>query len=111
LKAVAIQKDVQDRISDHAAILFNVGDVKAAANAARGRNETIRQEGITFDGANEALRALQGCQMQMLLEHPPEHFDQVQFIYERGSKEGGLQAIHAGFRRIDVPDWFGSLTS
>jgi succinate dehydrogenase / fumarate reductase, flavoprotein subunit len=63
LRAVAIQKDVQDRMSDHAAILCNVADVRAAADAARGLNETIRQEGIAFDGANEALRALQWRQM------------------------------------------------
>ena len=66
LKAVAIQKDVQDRMSDHAAILCNVADVRAAADAARGLNETIRQEGIAFDGANEALRALQWRQRQSL---------------------------------------------
>jgi len=68
LKAVAIQKDVQDRMSDHAAILCNVADVKAAADAARGLNETIRQEGIAFAGANEALRALQWRQMAIASE-------------------------------------------
>jgi hypothetical protein len=40
----------------------------------------------------------------------PEHLDQLQFIYELGPKEGGLQAIHAGFQRTDVPNWFGPLT-
>jgi hypothetical protein len=45
-----------------------------------------------------------------LEEYPPENLDQVQFIYERGPKEGGLQAIHAGFQRTDLPDWFGPLT-
>jgi hypothetical protein len=45
-----------------------------------------------------------------LEEYPPENLDQVGFVYERGPKEAGLQAIHAGFQRIDLPDWFGPLS-
>ncbi len=45
-----------------------------------------------------------------LEEHPPGNLDEVRFVYERGPKEGGLQSIHAGFQRTDVPDWFGPLT-
>ncbi len=45
-----------------------------------------------------------------LEEHPPDNLDEVRFVYERGPKEGGLQGIHAGFQRADVPDWFGPLS-
>jgi hypothetical protein len=45
-----------------------------------------------------------------LEEHRPENLDEVRFVYERGPKEGGLRAIHVGFQRTDVPDWFGPLT-
>ena len=52
LKADVIRRDVQDRMSDHAAILCNARDVKTAADAAHGLNATIRQRGVAFDGAN-----------------------------------------------------------
>jgi hypothetical protein len=45
-----------------------------------------------------------------LEEHAPDNLDEVRFIYECGPKEGGLQGIHAGFQRTDVPDWFGPLS-
>ncbi len=45
-----------------------------------------------------------------LEEHPPGNLDEVRFVYERGPKEGGLQSIHAGFKRADLPDWFGALS-
>jgi succinate dehydrogenase / fumarate reductase, flavoprotein subunit len=68
LKAEAIRKDVQDRMSNHAAILCNVADVQAAARAAHALNETIRQQGIASDGVNEALRALQWRQSAIASE-------------------------------------------
>ena len=68
LKATAIRKDVQDRMSDHAGILCNAKDVRAATEAAHALNETIRQQGIAFDGANEALRALQWRQSAIASE-------------------------------------------
>jgi hypothetical protein len=45
-----------------------------------------------------------------LEEHPPANLDRVEFVYERGPKEGGLRAIHAGFEKTDLPDWFGPLS-
>jgi hypothetical protein len=45
-----------------------------------------------------------------LEEYPPGNLDEVRFVYERGPKEGGLQSIHAGFQRADLPDWFGALS-
>ena len=90
LKAVAIQKDVQDRMSDHAAILCNVADVRAAADAARGLNETIRQEGIAFDGANEALRALQWRQSAIASEAV---LTALAFYLERGGGSRGARTV------------------
>jgi succinate dehydrogenase / fumarate reductase, flavoprotein subunit len=90
LKAVAIQKDVQDRMSDHAAILCNVADVMAAADAARGLNERIRQEGIAFDGANEALRALQWRQSAIASE---AILTALAFYLERGGGSRGARAV------------------
>jgi hypothetical protein len=46
-----------------------------------------------------------------LEDHKPPGFDRVQFVYERGPKEGGLAAIHGGFLAADdLGDWFGPLT-
>jgi succinate dehydrogenase / fumarate reductase, flavoprotein subunit len=98
LKAIAIQKDVQDRMSDHAAILCNVADVKAAADAARGLNEAIRQEGIAFDGANEALRALQWRQMAIASEAV---LTALAFYLQRGGGSRGARTVcSAGGDRV-----------
>ncbi len=68
LKASAIRKEIQDRMSDHAGILCNAKDVRAAMEGAHALNESIRQQGIAFDGANEALRALQWRQSAIASE-------------------------------------------
>src|ERR1700722_2318529 len=90
LKTAAIQKAVQDRMSDHAAILCNVADVRAAAEAARGLNETIRQEGIAFDGANEALRALQWRQSAIASE---AILTALAFYLEHGGGSRGARTV------------------
>jgi succinate dehydrogenase / fumarate reductase flavoprotein subunit len=90
LKAIAIQKDVQDRMSDHAAVLCNVADVRAAADAARGLNETIRQEGIAFAGVNEALRALQWRQMAIASEAV---LTALAFYLQRGGGSRGARTV------------------
>jgi succinate dehydrogenase/fumarate reductase flavoprotein subunit len=92
LKVVAIQKDVQGRMSDHAAILCNVADVRAAADAAHGLNKTIRQEGIAFDGANEALRALQWRQMAIASEAV---LTALAFYLERGGGSRGARMVRS----------------
>lgn len=43
-------------------------DVKASLAAARSLNESIRQKGIAFEGAHEAVRALQWQQTALLSE-------------------------------------------
>ena len=90
LKVVAIQKDVQGRMSDHAAILCNVADVRAAADAAHGLNKTIRQEGIAFDGANEALRALQWRQSAIASE---AILTALAFYLEHGGGSRGARTV------------------
>jgi succinate dehydrogenase / fumarate reductase, flavoprotein subunit len=90
LKAVSIQNDVQDRMSDHAAILCNISDVRAAADAAHGLNETIRQEGIAFDGASQALRALQWRQMAIASEAV---LTALTFYLETGGGSRGARTV------------------
>ena len=90
LKASMIRKDVQDRMSDHAAILCNGFDVHAAAEAAHGLNEMIRQQGIAYDGANEALRALQWRQGAIASEAVLKALD---FYLERGGGSRGARTV------------------
>jgi len=46
-----------------------------------------------------------------LEDHPPPSLDRVEFVYERGPKEGGLATIHGAFRAAgDVEEWFGPLS-
>ncbi len=90
MKAVAIRKEVQDRMSDHAAILCNAPDVKAAADAAHRLNENIRQHGVAFDGANEALRALQWRQSAIASEAILKALD---FYLERGGGSRGARTV------------------
>jgi succinate dehydrogenase / fumarate reductase, flavoprotein subunit len=92
LKASAIRKEVQDRMSDHAGILCNAKDVSAAAEAAHALNEQIRQQGITFDGANEALRALQWRQIAIASEAV---LTALAFYLERGGGSRGARTVCA----------------
>jgi succinate dehydrogenase / fumarate reductase flavoprotein subunit len=90
LKAAAVRKVVQDRMSDHAAILCNASDVKAAADAAQALNEAIRHEGVAAEGANEALRALQWRQSAIASEAILKALD---FYLEQGGGSRGARAI------------------
>jgi len=88
----AIRKDVQDRMSDHAGILCNRLDVRAAAQAAHALNESIRQQGIAFDGANEVLRALQWRQSALASEAV---LAALAFYLERGGGSRGARTVCA----------------
>jgi succinate dehydrogenase / fumarate reductase, flavoprotein subunit len=90
LKATAVRKEVQDRMSDHAGILCNVKDVRAAAEEAHALNESIRQQGIAFDGANEALRALQWRQSALASEAV---LAALSFYLERGGGSRGARTV------------------
>jgi succinate dehydrogenase / fumarate reductase, flavoprotein subunit len=92
LKATAIRKEVQDRMSDHAGIVCNARDVSAAAKAAHALNESIRQQGIAFDGANEALRALQWRQSAIASEAV---LAALAFYLERGGGSRGARTVCA----------------
>ena len=92
LKASAIRKEVQDRMSDHAGILCNAKDVSAAVEAAHTLNESIRQQGIAFDGANEALRALQWRQSAVASEAV---LTALAFYLDRGGGSRGARTVCA----------------
>lgn len=55
-------------------------------------------------------QALVSFAVSFLESFPPSNFDQLNFIYEKIDKPGGLLAIHDAFKRDgDVADWFGPL--
>ena len=90
LKLAAIRKEVQDRMSDHAGILCRAKDVSAAAEAAHALNESIRQQGIAFDGANEALRAFQWRQSAIASEAV---LTALAFYLDRGGGSRGARTV------------------
>ncbi len=92
LTAHAIRKDVQDRMSDHAGPLCNARDARAALASARSLNETIRQQGIAFTGATDALRALQWRQTALLSEAV---LTALVFYIAQGGGSRGARAICA----------------
>ena len=88
----SIRKDVQDRMSDHAGVLCNAADVKQALAAARALNESIRQQGIAYSGAPEALKALQWRQTALLSEAV---LTALAFYIEGGGGSRGARTICA----------------
>ena len=88
----SIRKDVQDRMSDHAGVLCTAADVKQALAEARALNETIRQQGIAYSGAPEALKALQWRQTALLSEAV---LTALAFYIGRGGGSRGARAICA----------------
>jgi succinate dehydrogenase / fumarate reductase, flavoprotein subunit len=88
----SIRKDVQDRMSDHAGVLCNAADVKQALAAARTLNESVRQQGIAYSGAPEALKALQWRQTALLSEAA---LTALAFYIERGGGSRGARTICA----------------
>src|SRR6202167_2557887 len=97
LTVKSIGKDVQARMSDHAGVLCNGPDVKRALAASRALNETIRQQGIAYSGASEALKALQWRQTALLSEAV---LTALAFYIARGGGSRGARAIcsHTGDR-------------
>jgi hypothetical protein len=92
LTVKSIRKDVQDRMSDHAGVLCNAADVKQALAAAHALNEAIRQHGISYSGAPEALKALQWRQTALLSEAV---LTALAFYIARGGGSRGARAICA----------------
>ncbi len=79
-------------MSDHAGVLCNAADVKQALAAARALNESIRQQGIAYSGAPEALKALQWRQTALLSEAV---LTALAFYIERGGGSRGARTICA----------------
>ena len=92
LTVKSIRKDVQDRMSDHAGVLCNAMDVKQALAAARALNGAIRQQGIAYSSAAEALKALQWRQTALLSEAV---LTALAFYIARGGGSRGARAICA----------------
>jgi succinate dehydrogenase / fumarate reductase flavoprotein subunit len=90
LTVQSIRKDVQDRMSDHAGVLCNAADVNTALAASRALNQTIRQQGIAYSGAPEALKALQWRQTALLSEAV---LTALAFYIARGGGSRGARAI------------------
>jgi succinate dehydrogenase flavoprotein subunit len=86
----AVRKDVQHRMSDHAAVLCTATEVKATLAAARALNESIRSHGIAFKGAYEAARAVQWRQMALVSEAV---LTALAYYIERGGGSRGARAI------------------
>ena len=92
LTVQSIRKDIQDRMSDHAGVLCNAADVNKALAASRALNQTIRQQGIAYSGAPEALKALQWRQTALLSEAV---LTALAFYIARGGGSRGARAICA----------------
>jgi succinate dehydrogenase / fumarate reductase flavoprotein subunit len=88
----SIRRDVQDRMSDRAGVLCNAADVKQALAAARALNESIRQQGIAYSSAPEALKALQWRQTALLSEAV---LTALTFYIARGGGSRGARTICA----------------
>src|SRR5271165_1085251 len=86
----AIKAEVQPRMSDHAGIVCNAGDVKKALTGAHALNDSIRRRGVTYGGAYEAARALQWRQMAIASETV---LAALAFYIDRGGGSRGARAI------------------
>ena len=86
----AIKTEVQARMSDHAGIVCNAGDVEKALAAARALNDSIRRRGVAYDGAYEAARALQWRQMAIASETV---LAALAFYLNRGGGSRGARAV------------------
>jgi succinate dehydrogenase/fumarate reductase flavoprotein subunit len=88
----AIRKEVQARMSDHAGILCDATEVRSALVAARALNKSIRQQGVAYEGASGALRALQWRQTALLSEAV---LTALAFYVEQGGGSRGARALCA----------------
>ncbi|THD42624.1 MAG: FAD-binding protein [Bradyrhizobium sp.] len=90
LSAKSIRDEIQARMSDHAGILCKRDDVNRAKTAAAALNQSIRQQGVAFAGANEALRALQWRQSALASE---AILTALAFYLDRGGGSRGARAV------------------
>ncbi len=90
LTAELIRTEVQSRMSNHAGIVCTAEDVKTSVTGARALNGSIRQRGIAFGGAYEAVQALQWRQMAIASEAV---LAALAFYIERGGGSRGARTV------------------
>lgn len=95
----AIREEVQARMSDHAGIICNAGDVEAALAGARALIAAIDRQGVAYNNATDAQRALQWRQMAIASEAV---LAALSFYVGRGGGSRGARAI-CDVRGVDVP--------
>jgi succinate dehydrogenase / fumarate reductase, flavoprotein subunit len=86
----ALKTEIQARMSDHAGIVCNAGDVKKALAGARALNDSIRRHGVACEGAYEAARSLQWRQMAIASETV---LAALAFYIGRGGGSRGARAV------------------
>ncbi len=86
----AIRTEVQARMSDHAGIVCNAGDVKKALAGAQALNDSIRKHGVACEGAYQATRALQWRQTAIVSEAV---LAALAFYIGRGGGSRGARAV------------------
>jgi len=90
LDAETIRVDVQARMSERAGILCNAADVAAALAEARDLNLRIDRQGVAYDGAAEAQRALQWRHMAIVSQAT---LAALAFYIGRGGGSRGARAV------------------
>ena len=90
IKVGAIRAEVQARMSDHAGIVCNAGEVKKALAGAQALNGSIQRRGVAYEGAYEAARALQWRQMAIVSETV---LAALAFYIGRGGGSRGARAV------------------
>ncbi len=93
LGAAALREEVQARMSDHAGVLCTSEAVASALAAARALNQRIAREGVAFDGATGALRALQWRHMALASEAVLTALDA--YIARGGGSRGARAVLDA----------------
>jgi succinate dehydrogenase / fumarate reductase, flavoprotein subunit len=90
MTVAAIKTEVQARMSDHAGIVCNAGDVRQALAGAQVLNDSIRKLGVAYEGAYEAARALQWRQMAIVSETV---LAALAFYIDRGGGSRGARTV------------------
>lgn len=90
MTVAAIKTEVQARMSDHAGIVCNAGDVRKALAGAQALNDAIRKRRVAYEGAYEAARALQWRQMAIVSEAV---LAALAFYIDRGGGSRGARAV------------------
>ena len=86
----AVRSEVQARMSDHAGIVCKAADVRTALTGATTLNGAIRRQGIAYEGAYGAAKALQWRQMAIASEAV---LAALAFYIERGGGSRGARTV------------------